>query len=294
MTPRTARAVLGWLFEPGSHTLAELLTDPIDAADRLAAGVVDLTDVRAELRRHDPAGLYRSARAAATAFQRTGRILIPEDPIWPGDLPTDGSVTLACLWARGPADPPTGAVSVTGARACTAYGIHVAAELAAGLTEHGRTVLNAAGYGIDAAALRATLTAGTTTPVVLQPCGLDRPHPAGNSNLLDHVAARGLLLSAWAPDAEATRARHHDNRALLAAMTAGTVVVETHQRGSSQYQASLAADLGRAAMAIPGPVTSAMSAGCHQLLRTDTRIHLVTGTADVLTHLDAQPEGGLR
>jgi DNA processing protein len=233
-------------------------------------------------------------RARAALRTTTWRLIIPGDPDWP--TPVDQLATLEphprtapplTLWATGTADLTTTlkqAVTITGSRAATAYGLHVAADLATGCAQKGWTIVAGGNYGIDAAAHRAALTTATPTIVVL-PGGLDRLHPAGHHHLFDHITRNGLLISETPPGTDVTRRRFLDRQRLLAALTTGTVLVEAATATTYPFTAITAATtLGRPAMAVPGPVTSALSAGCHQLLR-DPRIHLVTNTTDVLTHL---------
>jgi DNA processing protein len=140
-------------------------------------------------------------------------------------------------------------------------------------------------YGIDTAAHRGALAVEGATVAVL-PAGLDRPHPTGNQTLFDTIAGEGLLVSMWPPGAYPRRDRIAANRRLLAALSRGTILVEASLRSGALTTLREALALGRTAMVVPGPVTSAMSAGGHRALRDDPRIRLVTGLADVFTELD--------
>jgi len=148
-------------------------------------------------------------------------------------------------------------------------------------------VVSSGGYGIDAAALRGVLT-GDGTPVAVQPCGLARRHPAGQDRLLDQIAARGLLVSAWPPATTPARRRFLLARRLTAALSAATVVVEAGAHGSALAAAEYARMLARPMLAVPGPITSVMSAGPHQLLR-DRQARLAATAQDVLVAL-GQPD----
>src|SRR5205823_12763981 len=123
-------------------------------------------------------------------------------------------------------------------------------------------------------------TGGGTTVAVLA-CGIDRPYPAAHTSLFERIADEGLLLSEWPPGAAPHRQRFLIRNRVIAAATRGTVVVEAAIRSGARQTLGRARLLGRAAMAVPGPVTSALSAGCHEeLRRLDTR--LVTSVAEVL------------
>jgi DNA processing protein len=161
----------------------------------------------------------------------------------------------------------------------------VAADLGHDLTGQGWTVVTAGAFGVDTAAIRGAL-AREGTPVVVLPGGLDHPHPAGNSMLFDQAAQSGLLVSAWPPDALPNQARLAATANLLAAMTCGTVVVEAALHSPALRPLHQAISLGRTAMLVPGPVTSIMSADCHDALRRHPQARLVTCAADVMSELD--------
>jgi DNA processing protein len=172
-------------------------------------------------------------------------------------------------------------VAVVGARACTAYGEHVAAELAAVVAERGWTVVSGAAYGIDAAAHRGALAVGGTTVAVLA-CGVDVAYPRGHAGLLARVVDDGgAVVSELPPGERVTRTRFLERNRVIAALTRGTVVVEAAARSGALSTAGRARDLGRHVMAVPGPVTSAASVGCHEALRTKDA-SLVAGGAHVL------------
>jgi DNA processing protein len=189
------------------------------------------------------------------------------------------------LWVRGPLDlAPVGvrSVGIVGARAATAYGEEVAAELAYGLAERGFVVVSGGAYGIDASAHRAALAAQGET-VLVSAGGLDRAYPSGNAALFERVAESGLLLSESPPGAAPQRRRFLTRNRLIAALSTGTVVGEAAARSGAANTAWHCTELGRPLMAVPGPVTSSMSVGCHRLLAADqNRAELVTGVNDVL------------
>jgi len=113
--------------------------------------------------------------------------------------------------------------------------------------------------------------------------GLDQPYPRANARLFDNVAEAGLLISESPPGAAPQRHRFLIRNRIIAALSRGVVVVEAAHRSGAANTAAHAVALGRTLMAVPGPVTSPMSAGCHELIRRDSvRATLVTGAADVL------------
>ncbi|BEL05728.1 hypothetical protein Q0Z83_039190 [Actinoplanes sichuanensis] len=291
-----------------------------DDHDRLARiAITYLTSpgdphIHAQVTADGPVAVYRHLVQTGAGWQRTAhvrravaalrtarwRLLVPGEADWPTGLdrladiePTpdtaiSGYAPPLALWVSGAADPTTvltNAVTITGSRAATAYGLHVAGDIAAGCARAGWTVVAAGNFGIDAAAHRAALAADHPTVVVL-PAGLDRPHPAGHQHLFGYIRSTGLLISEAPPGTDVVRRRFPARQRLLPALTAGTVLVEAAARTTDPFTAvTVATALGRTAMAVPGPVTSAQSAGCHQMLR-DPRVHLVTDADDVLTHLN--------
>jgi DNA processing protein len=233
-----------------------------------------------------------------------GRLVCPEDVEWPAaplhcltlavsEAPAEGPqadrtqvlVPPVALWVRGEARLDAlvdRSVALVGSRASTAYGEHVAGELAHGLGERGWTTVSGGAYGIDAAAHRGALAAGAPTVVVLA-CGVDRVYPAAHSALFARVLDDGLLVSEWPPGCAPLRHRFLVRNRLIAGLTRGTVVVEAAARSGAQATARRAGKLGKAVMAVPGPVTSAMSVGCHELLReAEDGVSLVATAAHVL------------
>jgi DNA processing protein len=200
------------------------------------------------------------------------------------------------LWLRGSGDLAYGclrSVAIVGSRAATGYGVHVTGELAADLAERGWLIVSGGAYGIDAAAHRGALlaagtaaleTAGTAGTIAVLACGVDQPYPAGHGSLFASIADGGLLVSEWPPGSHPTRYRFLVRNRVIAALTKGTVVVEAGERSGALNTARHAAELGRPVMAVPGPVTSAQSAGCHRIIR-DWGGSLVTSTKDVLALL---------
>jgi DNA processing protein len=142
-------------------------------------------------------------------------------------------------------------------------------------------------YGIDAAAHGGALAAAGITIAVLA-CGPDVAYPRAHHGLLNAVAASGAVISEWPPGAPPARHRFLRRNQVIAALSQGTVVVEASARSGSLATARRAAELRRPLMAVPGPVTSAASDGCHALLR-EGRAACVTGAADILAYLAGGP-----
>ncbi|MFP5072296.1 DNA-processing protein DprA [Pseudonocardia nantongensis] len=286
---RRARAYLQRAVEPPNRDLAQLVAryGPVETADRLCRGAVPDGLLRAAAARRGTDRTDADLDAAAAAG---ARLLVPEDPDWPAwaftALTTAGSRELAppvALWARGPgnaAELADRSVTIVGSRAATGYGTHTAAEFAGALARRGVTVFSGAAFGIDAAAHRGALAVQGATVAVLA-CGPDRAYPSAHTSLIERIAAAGVVLTEYPPGTVPGRLRFLVRNRLLAALGAGCLVVESGARSGSGRTASDALALGRPVMAVPGPVTSAMSVGCHELVRKG-RAELVGRPEDVL------------
>jgi DNA processing protein len=298
---RAARVALTWLAEPGNRLLWSLVEKygAPETLDRLIRGEAPdaalRTAVAARAADLDPA---RLGELTIERAERLGtRIVVPSDEEWPSRVESLATLTLdgpgrinqdvrppLCFWVRGPwplGETLERSVAVVGARAATPYGEHVTADISHGLAEHGWTVVSGGAFGIDAAAHRAAMAAGGRTVAVLA-CGVDRPYPVGNSAMFERIADTGLLISEWPPGAEPLRHRFLIRNRVIAAATAGTVMVEAAARSGAAQTMSRVLALNRTAMIVPGPVTSAVSVGCHELLRERPETILVTGLPHVL------------
>ena len=301
---RRARAWLTRAVEPGHVEVWRLVEDVglVEAVRRLRAGTAgERLRALVGARREQDQSLADLRQA-----QRCGaRLVVPEDDEWPTlalqplawtadrepadpqgrTKRTEALIPPVALWVRG--TPRLNsfvdrAVALVGSRASSAYGEHVAAELGFRLAERGWTVVSGGAYGIDGAAHRAALAAGGPTLAVLAN-GVDRPYPAGHDTLFARIAGSGLLVSEWPPGTAPYGHRFLVRNRLVAALSRGVVVVEAAARSGALATARRALGLGRQVMAVPGPVTSAMSVGCHELLRErEAEVLLVTGAAQVV------------
>lgn len=287
---RRARVVLALLTEPDDPVTSGLLRR-MGAVETL--GLLDIDTTVPGLARVDgqvwrdrltsPGRLDGLEQRLSVVGESGIATLIPGDAHWPRALDDLGERAPYVLFVRGAssflARPLQDSVTVTGSRAASAYGEHVAIELAGDLANRERVLVAGGAYGVEAAVHRAALAAGGGTIAVLAG-GVDRPYPSGHRDLLDRVGDVGALVSELPPGAVPTRHRFLARSRLLAAMSAATVVVEAAARSGALRVASEARQLGRQVGAVPGPVTSATSHGPHELLRTG-HAHLVTSAVDV-------------
>ena len=296
-----ARAALTYLAEPADHWLNRLIS--AHGATRTLEAIRSgrLPDASGDFAR--PQFTRRTLQRSlerwrvrldelptpddVIAFRRSGiRLICPGDPEWPEQLADLGDEQPYALWLRGTADLRFNclhAVAVVGSRAATAYGSYVAAELAASVAARGWAVVSGGAFGVDASAHRGALGADGVTVAVLA-CGVDVPYPVGHAELLESVAAQGVIVSEWPPGRTVSRLRFLVRNRVIAALATGTLVVEAGERSGAVNTARHARDLSRPLMAVPGPVTSDQSAGCHRIIR-DWQGTLVTTAAEVIEHL---------
>jgi DNA processing protein len=295
--PPAPRAVLRFVVGVGAEQAWPAIAGRLAPGEVMAAVAPRLGSLdRDSLDARAADDLHRAAVVGAG-------VVGPGDPDWPEeclagleqvaafDKCSDRAPPLA-LYRRGGSWPlqPRGSVAVVGSRSATPYGVRVATELAAGLVADGFIVVSGAAFGVDAAAHRGALhttsaasvggdTGGMTVAVLA--CGIDRFYPVAHRALLDATAACGAVVSEYPPGAVPARHRFLVRNRLIAALAEATVVVEAGRRSGSLNTATTAGSLGRQVLAIPGPVTSAMSVGCHDLVR-EGKAALVTDARDVI------------
>lgn len=215
------------------------------------------------------------------------RFITPADDEWPQPFGALERATVSSqtgepigLWVKGrPLASLLGGVAIVGSRACTSYGQQAAVTLAADLAGRGRTIVSGLAYGIDAASHRGALgMRGTTIAVVAS--GLDAPYPRGNRALADAVVASGALVSELPPGYSPTRYAFLARNRLIAALSEAVIVVEAADRSGAKNTASWGNAMGLPVLAVPGPITSSMSATPHRLIR-DGEAVLVTSADEV-------------
>ena len=310
-TELSAWAYLSRVLEAPSSELAGLVkrVGPVEAADRIRRGEVgDVLAERTSARRD----MDCAAEDLELLSRRGGRLVTPDDDEWPGlafasftgapvRAKPQGQAPLA-LWVVGPLrldEVAQRAVGIVGTRASTAYGEHVAADLSAGLAEHDVAIVSGGAYGIDGAAHRAALAVDGVTVAVLAG-GVDVLYPAGHSALLHRIGANGLLVSEYPPGIRPARHRFLTRNRLVAALSGATVVVEAGIRSGAASTAAWARALGRVVCAVPGPITSSASIGCHALLQAGAElvtradeVREIIGRAGELADPQPHPAGAL-
>jgi DNA processing protein len=206
---------------------------------------------------------YR-AFLGARGFRFVGR----SDPAFPPFLrelhdPPPG------LFLRGLADVELlsqPAAAIVGARACSSYGAQVARLLGRELAAAGLVVVSGLARGVDGEAHRGALEACGGTIAVLG-CGVDRDYPAAHAQLARGICETGLVISEYAPGVEPAPWRFPARNRIIAGLSAATVIVEARERSGALITADFALEAGREVFAVPGEITSSLSAGTNGLLR---------------------------
>jgi len=257
-----------------------------------------------------PAGILAAAPSELRQVEGVGPKLAKA--IATADQEIDAAGTLADCWSRGIqllvdtderyprllseiADPPALlfergrltsednlAIAIVGTRRASLYGKEQARRLGASLARAGLTIVSGLARGIDAEAHRGALSVGGRTIAVLGG-GVVEIYPPEHVELAQQVAEQGALLSENPPGTSPRRGIFPQRNRLIAGMSVGVIVVEAPPRSGALITAAQANEQGREVFAVPGPVNSPGSQGCHRLIRDGAR--LVESADDVLEEL---------
>jgi DNA processing protein len=296
---RFARATWTGIAEPGDR-VAGLAVEVLGAAGALTAVVerwdasrlqsalggevsVSEDDARQAVDRWQPRIHSGNAIIALRQAARFGaQLRIPGEADWPAGLADLERHAPLALWTRGTDEAFASlahSIALVGARAATGYGEHVTMEASAGLVDRGYAIVSGAAYGIDGMAHRAALASQGHTIAFLAG-GVDRFYPSGHDALLTRIVESGAVVSELPCGSPPTKWRFLQRNRLIAATSLATVVLEAGWRSGSLNTAGHAGQLARPVGAVPGPVTSAASAGCHRLIR-DGKAVLVTNPTEM-------------
>ena len=235
--------------------------------------------------------MERTLNAEAHMAATCGAWLVtPADPLWPPQLNDLGPDRPYGLWCRGDSRhlldlSSAPSVALVGSRDPSIYGTEATTHLAAELARRGYTVISGGAMGIDIAAHRAALTQqGSDLPTIaFMAGGLDRLYPAQNSDALNMIVDRGLIMSEVSVGNTPTRWRFLERNRLIAALARHTIVVEARWRSGALNTARHAMEIGRTLWAVPGQINSPNSVGTNRLLR-DGLAQTLTQAADILEY----------
>ncbi|HYG58049.1 MAG TPA: DNA-processing protein DprA [Symbiobacteriaceae bacterium] len=285
----------------GRVRLTHLMAACPDPADAWRAHVIDLAgldgwnwhtaEAVAAVRRNQ--AVIQRARSELEAARQAGlRLVALPDP----DYPVRLRLTVdppAYFYQAGPWKPDNRpAVAMVGTRKPTAYGLAVAERIARDLARAGAVVVSGMAKGIDCAAHRGALEAGGTTVAVLGG-GADVCYPREAASIYRAIRATGAVISEQPPGTAPRSQFFPERNRIISGLAHGIVVVEAGEKSGTLITVAQALSQGRDVFAVPGPITSPMSVGPHQLIREGAC--LVTSAADILEELGFEalrPEPG--
>ncbi|CAN2206482.1 Smf Predicted Rossmann fold nucleotide-binding protein involved in DNA uptake [Candidatus Nanopelagicaceae bacterium] len=284
MTVSAIRLALLTAIEPGTHFWTrEIFSHGIEEVHARIIGraydPIKYANIIDKVSRFDADTEFAKIQAAGA------HLLTPEDRDWPIRVDDLESPPIALI-VKGRRDLFTNpSLAIVGTRNPTPYGTRIAGDFAAGFVDREWDIVSGGAYGIDSAAHRGALVAeGRTIAVIAS--GIDMPYPSGNSRLFDEICENGAIISEVAPGVPALPHRFLTRNRIIAALSQSTLVVEAAFRSGSLRTARDAAQLLRPVMAIPGPINSPSSEGCHRLIG-ERAAELVTSVADACELISA-------
>ena len=250
--------------------------------EHLALGVYDATKYGAITQ---AISAFNADESLAAIAQSGGVFITPEDLSWPTRVNQLAIPPLGLIVKGDISILNNPSLAIVGTRNPTPYGVRLAGDFAAGFVDREWDIISGGAYGIDTAAHRGALVAeGRTIAVIAS--GIDVQYPAGNARLFDEICENGAIISEVMPGVTAMPHRFLIRNRLIAALSLSTLVVEAAFRSGSLRTARDAAELMRPVMAIPGPISSPSSEGCHRLIG-ERAAELVTSVADAMELISA-------
>jgi len=250
--------------------------------EHLALGVYDASKYGAITQ---SISAFNADEALAAIGQSGGVFITPEDLSWPTRVNQLAIPPLGLIVKGDLSILNNPSLAIVGTRNPTPYGVRLAGDFAAGFVDREWDIISGGAYGIDTAAHRGALVAeGRTIAVIAS--GIDVQYPAGNARLFDEICENGAIISEVMPGVTAMPHRFLIRNRLIAALSLSTLVVEAAFRSGSLRTARDAAELMRPVMAIPGPISSPSSEGCHRLIG-ERAAELVTSVADAMELISA-------
>jgi DNA protecting protein DprA len=224
--------------------------------------------------------LHSGEQVIAKVAEHHARLITPLDADWPHQLNDLVAPPIALIIRGNIAALHMSSLAIVGTRNPTSYGARIAGDFAAGFADREWGIVSGGAYGIDSFAHKGALIAeGSTVAVVAS--GIDINYPAGNARLFAEICETGAIVTEFMPGHKALPNRFLTRNRLIAALSKATLVVEAAFRSGSLRTARDAAELFRPVMAIPGPINSPQSEGCHRLIG-ERAAEIVTSVADAV------------
>jgi DNA protecting protein DprA len=224
--------------------------------------------------------LHSGEQVLAKVAENHARLLTPQDPEWPAQVNELIAPPIALIVRGNIAALHMPSLAIVGTRNPTSYGARIAGDFAAGFADREWGIVSGGAYGIDSYAHKGALIAeGITVAVIAS--GIDINYPAGNARLFAEICEAGAIVTEFMPGHKALPSRFLTRNRLIAALSNATLVVEAAFRSGSLRTARDAAELLRPVMAIPGPINSPQSEGCHRLIG-ERAAEIVTSVADAV------------
>ena len=284
LTPIEARAILFSCIEPGHFFWSAEISahGPLKVLESILSASYPAEKTKAiiaSIRVADVGQILYEIEKAGAQF------LTPEHDHWPIGVNQLVNPPIGLIVKGESKCLITDSLAIVGSRKPTNYGANVASEFARGFSDLGWTIISGGAYGIDSYAHRATLQANGATIAVLA-TGIEVAYPKSNQKLFNEMSAHGALISELMPYESAMPSRFLVRNRLIASIAKATLVVEAAYKSGSLRTAHDAAELLRPVMAIPGPINSAMSQGCHRLI-SERAAELITSVADAVEFIGA-------
>lgn len=228
---------------------------------------------------------FESAQSFQSVEKTGSHFIIPGDADWPLRVDELESPPIGLIVKGNLEVLSNPSLAIVGTRNPTPYGVRIAGDFAAGFVDREWDIVSGGAYGVDSAAHRGALVAeGRTIAVIAS--GIDLQYPSGNARLFEEICENGAIVSEVMPGVPALPHRFLTRNRLIAALSQATLVVEAAFRSGSLRTARDAAELMRPVMAIPGPIYSPSSEGCHRLIG-ERSAELVTSVADAIELISA-------
>jgi DNA protecting protein DprA len=213
------------------------------------------------------------------------RLITPIDEDWPVQVNDLAAPPIGLIIKGNISALHQRSLAIVGTRNPTSYGARIAGDFAAGFADREWAIVSGGAYGIDSYAHKGALIAeGVTVAVIAS--GIDINYPAGNTRLFAEICESGVMVTESMPGQRALPHRFLTRNRLIAAISKATLVVEAAFRSGSLRTARDAAEMFRPVMAIPGPINSPTSEGCHRLIG-ERAAEIVTSVADAVEFVGA-------